>query len=214
MKSRPWCAVRHTAQLVLLLFALVVLLAFAQAAAAAAPEPTMDLEQLSAALASGPLDGHLLTTMSGTTPEAIPVQVQSLVDYSWGTLILFNASGPWIDKIGGIAAGMSGSPVYVNDGGVDKLVGALSYGDWFTLGGLGLATPIEYMSAIEADYPVGALAALEAPRPPVPGVYALDEPVSTPEGVVRSVVIARSATAAARHRRGERADGDGAARHP
>ena len=198
MQSRPWCAVRHTAQLVLLLFALVVLLAFAQAAAAAAPEPTMDLEQLSAALASGPLDGHLLTTMSGTTPEAIPVQVQSLVDYSWGTLILFNASGPWIDKVGGIAAGMSGSPIYVNDGGVDKLVGALSYGDWFTLGGLGLATPIEYMSAIEADYPVGALAALEAPRTPAPGVYALDEPVSTPEGVVRSVVIARSATAAAR----------------
>lgn len=93
MKSPPSCAVRHTAQLVLLLFALVVL-AFAQAAAAAAPEPTMDLEQLSAALAAGPLDGHLLTTMSGTTPETIPVQVQSLVDYSWGTLILFNASGP------------------------------------------------------------------------------------------------------------------------
>ena len=81
--------------------------------------------------------------------------------------------------------------------GVDKLVGALSYGDAFTLGGLGLATPIEYMAAIESDYAVGALAALQAPRPPAPGAYPLDEPVKTSAGVLRSVVVARSATAAA-----------------
>ena len=164
-------AVTRTARLVPLLLALLVLLAVAQVAAAAPPGPTMDLEQLAVALESGPLDGYLLTTMDGTTPEPITVQVQSLVDYSWGSLILFEASGPWIDRIGGIAAGMSGSPIYVDDGGVDKLVGALSYGDAFTLGGLGLATPIEYMAAIETDYAVGALAALQAPRPPAPGAY-------------------------------------------
>ncbi len=190
-------AVTRTARLVPLLLALLVLLAVAQVAAAAPPGPTMDLEQLAVALESGPLDGYLLTTMDGTTPEPITVQVQSLVDYSWGSLILFEASGPWIDRIGGIAAGMSGSPIYVDDGGVDKLVGALSYGDAFTLGGLGLATPIEYMAAIESDYAVGALAALQAPRPPAPGAYPLAEPVKTSAGVVRSVVVARSATAAA-----------------
>jgi len=190
-------AVTRTARLVPLLLALVVLFAVTQVAAAAPPGPTMDLEQLAVALESGPLDGYLLTTMDGTTPEPITVQVQSLVDYSWGSLILFEASGPWIDKIGGIAAGMSGSPVYVDDGGVDKLVGALSYGDAFTLGGLGLATPIEYMAAIETDYAVGALAALQAPRPPAPGAYPLAEPVKTSAGVVRSIVVARSATAAA-----------------
>ena len=69
------CAVRHTAPLVLLLLALVVALGFAQAAAAAPPEPTMDLEQLSAALASGRLDGYMLTTMQGTEPVQIPVKV-------------------------------------------------------------------------------------------------------------------------------------------
>ena len=197
MRSPRRRAVRSAAPVITLLLALLVLFALAQAAAAAPPEPTMDLEQLATALESGPLDGYMLTTMKGTTPEEIPLQVQSLVDYSWGSLILFEASGPWIDKIGGIAAGMSGSPVYVDDGGVDKLVGALSYGDAFTLGGLGLATPIEYMAAIEADYAVGALAALQAPRPPTPGAYPLAEPVKTSAGVVRSVVVARSAAAAA-----------------
>ena len=197
MRSRRRRAVRSAAPVITLLLALLVLFALAEAAAAAPPEPTMDLEQLATALESGPLDGYMLTTMKGTTPEEIPLQVQSLVDYSWGSLILFEASGPWIDKIGGIAAGMSGSPVYVDDGGVDKLVGALSYGDAFTLGGLGLATPIEYMAAIETDYAVGALAALQAPRPPTPGAYPLAEPVRTSAGVVRSVVVARSATAAA-----------------
>ena len=194
----PSCrAAKRTASFIPLLLAMVLLLALAQTAAAAPPEPTMDLGQLATALESGPLSGHLLTTMSGTTPEEIPVTVESLVDYSWGTLILFEATGPQIDKIGGIAAGMSGSPIYVDDAGTDKLIGALSYGDWFTLGGMGLATPIEYMAAIEENYPVGALASIEAPRPPSAGTYALDEPVQTSGGVVRSVVVARSAKAAA-----------------
>ncbi len=191
-------AVKRTALFIPLLLAIVLLLALAQTAAAAPPEPTMDLEQLAAALESGPLSGHLLTTMRGTTPEEIPVTVESLVDYSWGTLILFEATGPQIDRIGGIAAGMSGSPVYIDDAGTDKLIGALSYGDWFTLNGMGLATPIEYMAAIEENYPVGALASIEAPRPPSAGTYALDEPVETGGGVVRSVVVARSAKAAAK----------------
>ena len=207
-------AVTRTARLVPLLLALLVLLAVAQVAAAAPPAPTMDLEQLAVALESGPLDGYLLTTMDGTTPEPITVQVQSLVDYSWGSLILFEASGPWIDKIGGIAAGMSGSPIYVDDGGVDKLVGALSYGDAFTLGGLGLATPIEYMAAIEADFAVGALAALQAPRPPAAGAYPL---ARAGEDLGRRGAERRGR--AQRHGRrkrrgGERPDGDDAARHP
>ena len=114
-------AAKRTTVFIPLLLAMVLLLALAQTAAAAPPEPTMDLEQLATALESGPLSGHLLTTMRGTTPEEIPVMVESLVDYSWGTLILFEATGPQIDRIGGIAAGMSGSPVYVDDAGTDKL---------------------------------------------------------------------------------------------
>ena len=186
---------RTTAPLIALLaLAAVLLLALAPAALAAPPGPTMDLTQLGAALQSGPLDGYLLTTMSGTTPEKIPLQVQSLVEYSDGTLILFEASGPVIDKLGGIAAGMSGSPVYVTVGGSDYLVGALSYGDIFTRGGTGLATPIEYMSAIETTYPVGAAGAHTAATPQ-PGAYKLTTPVATDTGAVRKVVIAKSVTA-------------------
>ena len=39
--------------------------------------------------------------------------------------ILIQVSGPVIDETGGIAAGMSGSPVYVGGG---DLAGAISYG--------------------------------------------------------------------------------------
>ena len=130
---------------------------------------------------------------------------QSLVDYSWGTLILFEASDREIDRIGGIAAGMSGSPVYVDDGGVDKLVGALSYGDWFTLDGMGLATPIEYMAAIEADYPSARSRRSEAPRPPAPAPTRSTSPCRPASGVVRSVVVARSAKRGAAVDGGERA---------
>ena len=173
---------------------LALFLTLAPAVLAAPAGPTMDLAQLGTALGSGPLDGYLLTTMSGTAPETIPLQVQSLVTYSDGTLILFEASGPVIDRLGAIAAGMSGSPVYVTVGGVDYLVGALSYGDMFTRGGTGLATPIEYMTAIETTYPVATLGAHTAAAPQ-PGEYALSAPVKTQSGEVRHVVIARSVAA-------------------
>ncbi len=196
MSSRPCRVVTRAARLAPLLLALTLLLALAPAALAAPPEPTMDLEQLGAALESGPLDGYMLTTMSGTAPEEIPLQVQSIVDYSWGSLILFEAGGPKIEEIGGVAAGMSGSPVYVDHGGFNKLVGAVSYGDMFTLGGMALATPIEYMAAIETDFPIEPLTTLVSPRPPKAGVYELASPVRTSEGVVRSVVVARSVESA------------------
>ena len=187
----------RTGLLVVLVVAVLGLVS-APGVQAAPPPPTMDLTELRQALESGPLSGHMLTTMKGTTPEEIPLQVESLVDYSDGSLILFEALGPQIDAIGGIAAGMSGSPVYVDDGGVDKLVGALSYGDIFTLNGLGLATPIEYMAAIEDAYPVRALSSFAKPRPPEAGVYELSRPASGPAGKVTSVVVAPSVKAASR----------------
>jgi hypothetical protein len=189
--------VRRAARTLPLALALFLLFALVQGAAAAPPEPTMSLAQLRTALESGTMDGYLLTTMKGSVPEEIPVTVQSIVDSATSSLILFEATGPKIAEIGGVASGMSGSPVYVDDGGTVKLVGALSYGDSFTLGGMALATPIEYMAAIETDYPVGAVALL-APQPPQPGTYELAAPVRAGAGVVRSVVLARSVSAAAR----------------
>jgi len=87
---------RCRAPLLLLLFALLALLVAAPGVWAGPPDPTMSLDELRTELEAGPLDGHLLTTMKGTTPERITVQVQSVIDYSDGSLILFEASGPWI----------------------------------------------------------------------------------------------------------------------
>jgi SpoIVB peptidase S55 len=58
-----------------------------------------------------------------------------------GDLVLFRASGPAIDAIGGLASGMSGSPIYI--GG--RLAGAFSYSFQFSDPTVGLFTPIEDM---------------------------------------------------------------------
>jgi hypothetical protein len=195
--TRPRLTHLRGALLISLLIAVVALLALAPAAMAGPPGPTLSLAELGTKLESGPMSGYMKTTMSGYTVEDIPVTVRSLVEYSWGTLILFDSSDPAITDIGGIAEGMSGSPIYVDDGGTDKLVGAVSYGDSFTLNGMGLATPIEYMTATEDTYLPPTLTTV---APPKAGTYDLQRPVRTSEGVVSSVVIAKSAAA------GQRAD--------
>ena len=141
-----------------LVLTLVVLATLAAPAMAAPAEPTISLSDLEAKLASGPMAGYFLTVVGGTTqdPQQIPATVLSVVPNQTvdGALILFEASGPVIDKAGGVASGMSGSPLYVDDGGVFKLAGAVSYGPAYSA--LALATPIEYMSAIQTDFPVKA----------------------------------------------------------
>jgi hypothetical protein len=135
-----------------------------QIAAAAPVEATIGLTDLQTKIDAAPegrLAGYFKTVLKGSTIETIPVDILDIttVVNSDGSgmppkLILFEAKGDAIDRIGGIASGMSGSPIFVDDGGVDKLVGAVSYGDVFTTHNTGLATPIECMSAIESLYPV------------------------------------------------------------
>jgi hypothetical protein len=57
--------------------------------------------------------------------------------------ILVRASGPLIEELGGLAQGMSGSPVFVND----RIIGAIAFGFDNDLT-LGLVTPLEEMLAI------------------------------------------------------------------
>lgn len=66
-----------------------------------------------------------------------------------GRSILVKTSGQVIDKAGGIAAGMSGSPIYI-DG---KIIGGLSSGWVMTDHTVGMVTPIEEMMEIW-DYPM------------------------------------------------------------
>ena len=176
LRERWWVAILVAGALALLVGA---------APAAAAPPPTLGLDALQAELtADGSVDGYMRTTLTGTTPQDIPVKILAIVDgFYWGKLIMFESTDQAITDIGGIAAGMSGSPVYAAVDGPDPIVGAVSYGDSFTLHGTGLATPIEYMTALQSQY--GSAAATRAPARAV----RLAEPVVTSSGVVRKLVL-------------------------
>ncbi|NLB82868.1 MAG: hypothetical protein GX791_01350, partial [Synergistaceae bacterium] len=99
----------------------------------------------SSALRPG-MKGYALTVVSARNIIRFPVEVVSVVPQKGSprNLILVKASGPVIEKTGGIAAGMSGSPVYVNG----KLIGAIGYGWNFSDHTLGLVTPYEDMASI------------------------------------------------------------------
>jgi hypothetical protein len=110
--------------------------------------------------------GQALTVFSGTRPEPFAVEVVAILRnfLPRQDVILVKADDPRV-AFTGIAAGMSGSPVYV-DG---KLMGALAYAWNFAKEPLAGVTPIEAMLA-EARRP-RRLAPLEAaaPGPPVTG---------------------------------------------
>ncbi len=177
--------------------AAAVILMTAAPALAAPPANTISEQDLQTLLEAGTVHGYFSTVLGGVTqlsqtPVPIPVTVLSIVPNAGpaGDLILFQASGDDIANIGGIAAGMSGSPLYIDDGsGTDKLAGAVSYGDVFTTHELGLATPIADMTALESTY-ASTLAAPTSAR--------LAAPVATSGGKISTVLVAPSRAAAAR----------------
>jgi len=83
------------------------------------------------------------TVVEGTKVVSFDVKVLGIIPGHGdkGTLILVKVGGPVIEATGGIAEGMSGSPVYV-DG---KLIGAIGYGWQMADHNLGLVTPINEM---------------------------------------------------------------------
>lgn len=155
---------------VLLLAALtlcVSLFAGATMAAAAPQEDTMSLTDLQNKLDAEPdgiVDGYFKTVLKGSTISTLPCEILAITSDDSGAsnaqygLIMFRGTGAKMESFGGIVAGMSGSPIYVDD----KVVGAISYGDMFTLGGTGLATPIDAMIAIE-DFDINTMQSLRAP---------------------------------------------------
>jgi hypothetical protein len=156
-------------------------LVFATSALAAPSVPILKFTDLRTDLLAAPnhqLNGYMKTVVSGSDIATIPLTVVGvpLTGGADDDLIMFEATGTLIQKYGGIVAGMSGSPIYVNDGtGVEKLVGAVSYGDYFTLGGTGLATPIEAMTHIEENYSTAA---------------PLSSPVITSNGLFNRIIVA------------------------
>ncbi|GAB3657350.1 hypothetical protein GCM10027589_17360 [Actinocorallia lasiicapitis] len=74
------------------------------------------------------LAGYGLTVVKGTEPERFSWKVLDVLADGIAPgvdLIVVETESPAIDKVGGIWAGMSGSPLYTSDG---RILGALSYG--------------------------------------------------------------------------------------
>ncbi|MBP7892344.1 MAG: hypothetical protein KA063_02245 [Firmicutes bacterium] len=115
------------------------------ARAAQAKADTIDVPQLRPGM-----KGHGMTVFSGAEPESFDVEVIGIVRRGGqlGDMILVRVSGAAVEAAGGVAEGMSGSPVYV-DG---KLAGAIAYvfpgSDHFVAG----VTPIADMLRM-LDYP-------------------------------------------------------------
>ena len=102
-------------------------------------------------------------------------------------LMLYRTFGPLMEQTGGTAAGMSGSPLYING----KLVGAHSASYLFqTRKDLGLGTPIEYMLPL-LEQPQGATA-------PWPTAFYPTSPLVIDGQPVRQVLVARSEAEARR----------------
>lgn len=100
--------------------------------------PVMPLSQVKPGMKA-----EIRTVLHGTKISRFPATLLGVVPrkISPKNLILIRVDDPYVRANGGIAAGMSGSPVYV--GG--KLVGAIGYGWQFGDNNLGLVTPIEEM---------------------------------------------------------------------
>lgn len=90
--------------------------------------------------------GYLLTVLRGTRPERLPLEVVDVVpqkgEVSRSILVRLLPSAN--NRAGGVAQGMSGSPVYI--GG--RLAGAVGSGWSFSDHNLALVTPIEDMCAV------------------------------------------------------------------
>lgn len=119
-------------------FFLFFLLFFAQAVSAATPIITVD------ELRPG-MHGIAKTVISGADIETFDVEILGVTgSQAEGHSILVKASGDLIERSGGIAQGMSGSPVYING----RLAGAVAYGKAFSDPDYCFLTPIEEMLAM------------------------------------------------------------------
>jgi len=109
------------------------------------------------------LTGYGLTMGPGDRLERFEVRVVALqtgMGPAGSPLVLVETRGAFIDAAGGVAAGMSGSPVYLDHAGERTLLGAIGYVFPDADGRLALVTPIDTMrtqTATQASSPPGAV---------------------------------------------------------
>ncbi|MGE4177282.1 MAG: hypothetical protein AB7G65_15730 [Thermoleophilia bacterium] len=137
----------------------------ATAGTAAAADPILPLSQVQPGMV-----GQARTVVRGTDIVTFPVtvlDVQHSSDAPGGALILVRAEGPLIDSTGGVAEGMSGSPVYVTGAdGVARVMGAVAYGSGDQANVIVGVTPIEQM--IDSDSGLRANERIPAAGPAKP----------------------------------------------
>jgi len=118
--------------------------------AAHAAVPLMPVEEIQVGA-----QGIARTVISGTRIEEFGVEVLGIMKNKGavGDLILVRTYGDVIERSGGVAQGMSGSPVYI-DG---RLIGAIGYGFSLTDQRTAMVTPIHDMLKLLDRTPVKAL---------------------------------------------------------
>ncbi|MFW5719037.1 MAG: SpoIVB peptidase S55 domain-containing protein, partial [Halanaerobium sp.] len=89
------------------------------------------------------MTGYGKTVFSGSKIEEFEIEVVDVMDNRSleEDLILIKLTGDKTEDFGGIASGMSGSPIYIED----QLIGAIGYGWNNSDHRFGLVTPIERM---------------------------------------------------------------------
>ena len=124
-----------------------------------------------------------LTVATGTEPEPFTGTVLGVVKDGIGAdldMIMVRLTSTEIDRVGGIWAGMSGSPVYAKDG---RLIGAVSYGLSFGPSPVAGVTPAEDMQAWLSEAPAARMARGAST-------------VAIPEAAAREMVASGEATSA------------------
>ncbi|GAC1542580.1 MAG: hypothetical protein NVS3B10_06960 [Polyangiales bacterium] len=111
--------------------------------AATGDVPTIAVDQVKPGM-----KGYGLTVFSGTEPEKFDVEVIDVLHKFRPNqdLVLVKTIHPRLAKVN-VVAGMSGSPVFLNDGGTAKLLGAYAYGWSFGNEPVAGVTPIGNMLA-------------------------------------------------------------------
>ncbi len=109
--------------------------------------------------------GYAKTVFEGTKVERFPIEIINIVDGRSidSNLILIKASGEKIEKSGGVASGMSGSPVYIDD----KLIGAISYKWQEADHQYALVTPIMDMVNIKKQTNLSVIESIKAVNTPI-----------------------------------------------
>lgn len=147
------------------------------------------------------MKGYGKTVISGRKIEKFDVEILGVVNNNKinestlinGKSILVKVSGDVIKRAGGIAAGMSGSPVYIDN----RLVGGISSGWLMTDHTVGLVTPIEEMLEIwnypsandsNENFKTGSIRKWHSDEPIKLGSKTINTIIEVPYGLAEAVV--------------------------